>query len=88
MRGRALLIRYADDTVMCFENREDAERVMAVLGKRMEKYGLTLHPDKTRLVLFQRPLLEQQSGKGPGSFDFLGFTLYWRRTRARASTEG
>lgn len=81
MRGRALLIRYADDAVLCFENREDAERVMAVLGKRMGKYGLALHPDKTRLVPFQRPLPDQQRGKGPGSFDFLGFTLYWRRTR-------
>lgn len=67
--------------VLCFESREDAERVMAVLGKRMGKYGLALHPDKTRLVPFQRPLPDQQRGKGPGSFDFLGFTLYWRRTR-------
>jgi hypothetical protein len=46
----------------------------------MGKYGLTLHPDKTRLVPFQRPPQTQQNGKGPGSFDFLGFTLYWRRT--------
>ena len=80
LRGRALLVRYADDAVMGFEVREDAERVMAVLGKRMAKYGLTLHPEKTRLVPFQRPPKAQQSGKGPGSFDFLGFTIYWRRT--------
>lgn len=80
MGGKALLIRYADDAVMGFERREDAERVMEVLGKRLGRYGLKLHPDKTRLVPFERPTKRQQGGKGPGTFDFLGFTLYWRRT--------
>ena len=51
-----------------------------VLPKRMQRYGLTLHPDKTRLLDFRRPSQEQQDGKGPNTFDFLGFTLYWRRT--------
>lgn len=81
LRGQARLIRYADDFVICFEHREDAERVGKVLPQRMRRYGLTLHPDKTRLVPFQRPALGQQSGKGPATFDFLGFTLYWRRSR-------
>jgi RNA-directed DNA polymerase len=81
LRGKACLIRYADDFVIGFECREDAERVLAVLPKRMQRYGLTLHPEKTRLVPFRRPPAEQQGGKGPGTFDFLGFTLYWRRTR-------
>lgn len=81
LRGQACLIRYADDFVICFEHREDAERVREVLPQRMQRYGLTLHPDKTRLLPFQRPEQEQQSGKGPATFDFLGFTLYWRRTR-------
>jgi RNA-directed DNA polymerase len=81
LRGKACLIRYADDFVICFERRDDAERVMEVLPLRMQRYGLTLHPDKTRLVPFQRPPLGQQEGKGPATFDFLGFTLYWRRTR-------
>jgi len=80
--GKALLVRYADDFVMGFERKEDAERVMAVLGKRMGRYGLTLHPDKTRLVDFRRPPNDQTAGKGPSTIDFLGFTLYWRRTRA------
>ena len=80
--GKALLVRYADDFVMGFERKEDAERVMAVLGKRMGRYGLTLHPDKTRLVDFRRPPDDQTAGKGPSTIDFLGFTLYWRRTRA------
>ena len=81
LRGKALLLRYCDDFVMGFEHRDDAERVMAVLGKRMGKYGLTLHPGKTRLLDFRPPSKDQQGGKGSNTFDFLGFTLYWRRTR-------
>ncbi len=81
LRGRACLIRYADDFIIGFERREDAERVMAVLGKRMQRYGLSLHPDKTRLLPFSQPAKRQQNGRGPATFDFLGFTLYWRRTR-------
>jgi RNA-directed DNA polymerase len=81
LRGRACLIRYADDFLIGFECREDAERVRAVLPKRLGRYGLTLHPDKTRLLDFRRPPAEQQHGQGPTTFDFLGFTLYWRRTR-------
>ena len=79
LRGKAILLRYADDFVIGFERRDDAERVMAVLPKRMGRYGLTLHADKTRLVPFRRPT--GIGGRGPASFDFLGFTLYWRRTR-------
>ena len=80
LRGKATLLRYADDFVIGFERRDDAERVMAVLPKRMGRYGLTLHADKTRLVPFRRPTGIR--GRGPASFDFLGFTLYWRRTRS------
>ncbi len=54
---------------------------MAVLDKRMERFGLALHPDKTRLLPFWRPPQSQQGGKGPATFDFLGFTFYWARTR-------
>ncbi len=79
--GEATLIRYCDDFVIAFERRDDAERVMAVLGKRLERYGLTLHPDKTQLIAFARPAASQCNGKGPSTFDFLGFTFYWRRTR-------
>ena len=80
MRGKAHLIRYADDFVMCFSRRDDAERVLAVLGKRMERFGLRLHPGKTGLVCMERPAPPQQTGKGPGHVDFLGFTMYWRRS--------
>jgi len=48
----------------------------------MERYGLALHPDKTRLVEFRRPPVSQRGGKGPATFDFLGFTLYWGRARS------
>src|SRR5664279_4612429 len=63
LRGEAHLVRYADDFVMTFELKEDAERGMDVLGKRMGRFGLTLHPDKTRLLPFRRPPAAQTGGK-------------------------
>ena len=81
LKGRATLVRYADDLVIAFEYREDAERVMAVLGRRMEKFGLSLNPTKTRLVPFGRPPRSYGRTKGAATIDFLGFTLYWRRAR-------
>ena len=80
LRGHAVLVRYADDFLIGFERESDATRVMEVLHKRLERYGLTLHPDKTRLLDFRRPSKDQTNGKGPGSFDFLGFTIHWRRS--------
>jgi hypothetical protein len=79
LRGRAFITRFADDAVMGFEFQEDAEKVLQVLPKRFGKYGLTIHPDKTRLVAFGRPSGTQ--GKRPGTFDFLGFTHYWGKSR-------
>jgi hypothetical protein len=55
--------------------------VLAVLRKRLGRFGLILHPDKTRLLPFGRPPQEQHSGKGLATFDFLGFTFYWARSR-------
>jgi group II intron reverse transcriptase/maturase len=81
MYGRAAMVRYADDAVLVFQREDDARRVLAVLPKRFAKYGLKLHPEKTRLVPFLRPPLSGPSSKGPGSFDFLGFTHYWARSR-------
>ena len=78
---QASLIRYADDFVLVFQDEADALRVEAVLGKRFEKYGLTLHPDKTHLLCFQRPrLISGGQVPKPGTFDLLGFTIYWGRT--------
>jgi len=81
LRGRATLIRYADDFIIGFEEEDDARRVMEGLGKRLGRFGLALHPDKTQLLPFRRPPAGQKGGKGPATFDFLGFTLYWARTR-------
>jgi len=85
LQGHASLIRYADDFVMVFSNEEDARRVLDVLPKRFGKYGLALHPDKTRLVEFrrpdQRPSSEDRSERRPGTFDLLGFTHYWGLSR-------
>ncbi len=81
LKGDARLIRYADDFVIAFERMDDAEHVMRVLTERMQRYGLALHPDKTRLVPFARPPRQQRGGKGPATFDFLGFTVSWREKR-------
>jgi RNA-directed DNA polymerase len=81
LKGHARLIRYADDWVLGFARQDDAVRVLDVLHKRMAKYGLTLHPNKTRLIPFTRPRLGQNGRSGPGTFDFLGFTMYWCKTR-------
>jgi RNA-directed DNA polymerase len=83
--GHAFLIRYADDFVIGFAREADARRVMEVLPKRFDKYGLKLHPDKTKLVPFQRPSgWSNSSGREPaaGAFDLLGFTHYWGRSRS------
>lgn len=83
LRGDCTLARYADDAIMAFDNIVDANRVLAVLGKRLGRYGLTLHPDKTRLVDF-RPR-RTESTRHPDTdgtnFDFLGLTHVWGRSR-------
>jgi group II intron reverse transcriptase/maturase len=86
LKGRAFLVRYADDFVMGFACEEDARRVLAVLPKRFGKYGLMIHPDKTRLLPFRRPnrspsAANCQREPQPESFDFLGFTHYWSRSK-------
>jgi len=87
LRGRSFLVRYADDVVIVCEREDDAHRLMAVLPKRLGRFGLQLHPDKTHQVPFGRPRWRAK-GKGrdddqggPGTFDFLGFTHQWARSR-------
>jgi group II intron reverse transcriptase/maturase len=82
IRGRARLIRYADDAVIGFEHEADAWKVLEALKKRFERYGLRLHPEKTRVVPFMRPQGTTKKGKTKATFDFLGFTHYWRRVRS------
>ena len=78
MRGRARLVRYADDAVLIFERKDDAQRVVTVLPKRFGRFGLTLHPEKTRMVGFRRP--DWSGETKPSTFDFLGFTHLWGRS--------
>jgi group II intron reverse transcriptase/maturase len=89
LNGQARLIRYADDAVLVFANESDARRVLEVLPKRCEKYGLTLHPTKTKLIEFRKPDRAPPRGNPPGddgpkgnsTFDLLGFTHYWELSR-------
>ena len=83
LRGRRSMVRYADDVVGVFESWEDAVRVREVVEKRLAKYGLTVHPTQTHLVDLRG---EQDRDRPPGehtehTFDFLGFTHLWRRSR-------
>ena len=92
MRGKCSVIRYADDFVIVFQLKYDADRVMAVISKRFEKYGLTVHPEKTRLIDFRSPNHfercrdkqsndDEKDGRRIWTFDLLGFTHYWGKTR-------
>jgi RNA-directed DNA polymerase len=91
LRGQVFLVRYADDVAIVFAREDDARRVMEVLPKRFGKYGLTLHPEKTRLVRFPQPPYRWRAGRRgnsealgyerAGTFDLLGFTHYWGMTR-------
>ncbi len=83
LRGRVFLIRFADDFVLGFTCEADARQVLELLPQRFTEHGLTIHPDKTRLVRF-RPRSKDRSPKHtdePHTFDFLGFTHYWGRSR-------
>jgi RNA-directed DNA polymerase len=83
LRGEAYEIRFADDAILCFQHKEDAEKVLRVLPKRFAKYGLTLHPEKTRLIEFGRFAAgnAKRRGKKPETFNFLGFTHTGARSR-------
>jgi group II intron reverse transcriptase/maturase len=84
LRGRAWEVRYADDFILCFQYREDAERVLRVLHQRFARYGLSLHPAKTRLLEFGRYAQAQARRRGErrsATFDFLGFTHICARSR-------
>jgi len=82
LQGRGFLVRYADDFVLGFERESDARRMMEVLPKRFAKFGLRLHPGKTRIVRFNRPPRDGDMRTAHGdSFDFLGFTHYWGKSR-------
>lgn len=81
LTGRSFLTRFADDWIIGCELEADAQRLMAVLPKRFARFGLSLHPEKTVLIRFRKPTTRKGSGDGNGTFDFLGLTHYWTRSR-------
>ncbi len=87
VRGAVIVVRYADDFVVGFERREEAERFQEELAARLEKFQLALHPEKTRLIEFGRQATAARGQRGEGkpeTFDFLGFTHICGRTRRGA----
>jgi group II intron reverse transcriptase/maturase len=81
IRGRCFLIRFADDFIIGCELESDARRIMAVLPKRFARFGLSIHPQKTQMIPFRKSNLRDGDGKRNGTFDFLGFTHYWAKSR-------
>ena len=83
LKGEAYEIRFADHAILCFEHKEDAEKVKEALSKLFGKFGLALHPEKTRLVEFGRNAERNAKGRGkkPATVDFLGFTHICARSR-------
>lgn len=79
LKGKTFMIRFADDVVIGFQITEDVEKVKELLSQQLGRYGLALHPEKTRIVPFARP--KGTGGAKPGTFDFLGFTHYWGKSR-------
>jgi group II intron reverse transcriptase/maturase len=85
-RGDVIIVRYADDAVLGFQHREDADRFLKQLQERVRKFGLELHPDKTRLIEFGRYAAERRRKRGEGkpeTFNFLGFTHICGRSREK-----
>jgi RNA-directed DNA polymerase len=81
LKGRSFLIRFADDYVIGCELEEDARRLMAVLPKRFDRFNLTIHPEKSKLVDFRSPKWRRRTQTSHHTFDFLGFTHYWGKSR-------
>ena len=86
VEGDTIIVRYADDFVVGFQHKRDAERFLPIVKERFESFGLDLHPDKTRLIEFGRFASERRRARGQGkpeTFDFLGFTHYCAKDRRR-----
>ena len=85
VKSKSFIVRFADDAVLGFENKRDAERVMEVLPKRFARYGLTVHPEKTKLIDMSKPIDDNHKGDNQngekGSFTFLGFLHHWGKSR-------
>ncbi len=81
MRGNCFLLRWADDFIIACQLEDDADRIMEVLPKRFGRFGLTLHPTKSKLIKFKKPKYHDKTDKENDTFVFLGFTHYWGKSR-------
>ena len=81
LRGRSFLVRWADDFLIGFEREDDARRVLAALPKRFILFKLAIHPTKTALIRFRKPSSKVETDKENGTFNFLGFTHFWAKSR-------
>jgi len=81
LKGRSFLVRFADDFIIGCEAKSDAHQVMKLLGERFKQFDLSLHPEKTKLLAFGKPARTVLVDKVTGTFNFLGFTFYWSKTR-------
>ena len=79
--GKSFLIRWADDFLIGCEREDDARRVLAALSKRFERFKLSVHPEKTALIRFRKPSSAKKTDHENGTFDFLGFTHFWAKSR-------
>jgi group II intron reverse transcriptase/maturase len=80
LKGKSFILRWADDFIIGFQQEPDAQRVKEVLPKRFNRFGLELHPDKTSLLRFGKPMKNGKGEHKSETFDFLGFTYYWGRS--------
>src|SRR5258707_4346589 len=83
--GDMIIVRYADDFIVGFEHEGDARRFLDEMRERLQKFALSLHPEKTRLIEFGRFAAERRPRRGrgkPGTFHFLGFTFLFAQTPA------
>lgn len=80
MKGYCFIVRFADNFVIGCQYEEDARRIMKVLPKRFDRFGLTVHPEKTKLIAFGKPAQGKGVRRGEATFDFLGFTHYWAKS--------
>jgi len=81
MKGQCFLIRFADDFVIGFEYKSDADKIMEVLPKRFGRFGLSIHSEKTKMIKFKKQRRNEQADRENGTLDFLGFTHYWSKSR-------
>jgi len=81
MQGHCFIVRFADDFIIGCQHEADAKRIMKVIPKRFDRFGLTIHPEKSKVFSFEKPASKKAVSKGETTFDFLGFTHYWARTR-------